>query len=204
MTETLCCLPANHVDTLGLGEGFTPLDSGAVERLLTSEQLWLGPRNWLETDERFRQLVSYMVVSFEDQVLVYRRTKKGGEGRLHGLLSLGVGGHVNIGDVSQEGEGIDPTATVFSACQRELGEEIRVPDGNFTGVLGIIKQSDNEVSRVHLGVVVGYRTPRPEVTVIDPGLTEARFVSPSALPALVQEMETWSASLVSFLVGAAR
>lgn len=199
MTETLVCVSREHVESLGLGEGFTALDADSVCRLLTPEAFWLGPRSHLETDEGFRQLVSYVVVRCRDLVLTYRRTPKGGESRLHGRISVGVGGHWNVGDVVHGQGAIDTLATQRRACERELDEEVRVSELDRTQIVGVIKETGNPVSRVHLGVVVECWVRHTDVTVLDPGLQEARFVNAAELQILAPEMETWSSSLMTYL-----
>lgn len=197
MTETLVCLAAEHVASLELLEGFTAIDPSLLDRLLLLDKLWLGPRPCLETDERFRQLVSYVVFRHASSVLVYRRAPKGGESRLHGLLSLGVGGHVNAADLVTEAGTVDLTATLHRACSREIAEEVHCDCVNSLQTIGVIKESATPVSRVHLGVVVECRLDRPDLRPLDPALVDARFVSVDELPQLASQMETWSSALIA-------
>lgn len=199
MTETLVCLASQHVESLQLAEGFTALGTDSIHQMFAPAHIWMGPRPELETDPRFRQLVSYVVVRYQDQVLTYRRAPKGGESRLHGRISLGVGGHWNVGDVVSADGAIDVMATQLCAFERELAEEIVVGSPERIQVVGVIKESGNPVSRVHLGVVVECWVPSTQVTILDPGLVEPQFVAVTALQALVPEMETWSSSLVMHL-----
>jgi predicted NUDIX family phosphoesterase len=199
MTETLVCLDKVHVDGLNLAEGFTALASTDLAKIFDPERIWLGPRGALETDERYRQLVSYVVVRWSDSVLIYRRTPKGGESRLHGRLSVGIGGHWNVSDVTSEDGAVEPMATLRRACERELAEEIECGSPERIQVVGVIKESANAVSRVHLGVVIECWLSSPRVSVRDHGICETRFVTASALASLAAEMETWSASLVPYL-----
>jgi predicted NUDIX family phosphoesterase len=199
MTETLVCLAARHVDSLGLAEGFSAVGPDVIERLFAVDQLWLGPRSWLETDESYRQLVSYVVFRHDRSVLVYRRTKKGGETRLHGCLSVGVGGHVNVTDVTSNGAAIDIAATLRRACAREAAEEIQCGHINRLDTVGVIMETITPVSRVHLGVVVECWLATPAVTLLDEGLVDARFVPAIDLAQLSDQMETWSSSLVAYL-----
>src|SRR5699024_9333875 len=54
-------------------------------------------RGDMEADPSYKQLISYVLIKSEqgDSTLVYRRLGGGGEERLHGLLSIGAGGHRN-------------------------------------------------------------------------------------------------------------
>jgi predicted NUDIX family phosphoesterase len=203
MTETLVCLAAQHVDALGLAEGFSVMRPDVIDRLFAVDALWLGPRSWLETDENYRQLVSYVTFRCERSVLVYRRTQKGGERRLHGRLSVGVGGHVNVTDVTSHDGAIDISATLKRACAREIAEELACGAIKKLQTVGVIKETATPVSRVHLGVVVECWLASPEVKLLDPGLTDAKFHPTSDLAQLVDQMETWSASLVAYLNQAA-
>jgi len=199
MTETLVCLSNLHVEALNLSEGFTQLSPEAIERMFDPSQIWLGPREALETDERYRQLVSYVVVRHGDQVLTYRRTPKGGESRLHGRVSVGVGGHWNVGDVFSTDGAIDAMATLRRAFDRELAEEIGTSTPERVQVVGVIKESGNAVSRVHLGVVIECWLPDTEVVVHDPGLIDPKFVARTDLSRMSDNMETWSSGLIAYL-----
>jgi predicted NUDIX family phosphoesterase len=199
MTETLLCLDAAYIQESGLAEGFTRLTAVEFDRLFAAERMWLGPRPRLEQDEAYRQLVSYVVFRHANSVLTYRRAPKGGESRLHGLLSIGVGGHVNISDVASTGGHIEILPTLQRACQRELAEELECGVMLNIETIGIIKESANAVSRVHLGVVVECQLETPHVKILDPGLSDARFVSLEELTQLTTQLETWSAALVAHL-----
>jgi predicted NUDIX family phosphoesterase len=199
MTETIVCLASRHVDAIGLTEGFTRVQSETLDSLFLAEQIWLGPRAHLETDETYRQLVSYVVFRHAHSVLVYRRTPKGGEARLHGRLSVGVGGHVNVTDVTSRDGAIDIMATLRRACAREIAEEVRCSEIARLETVGVIRESVNAVSRVHLGVVVECWLSTPDVDAIDPGLIDLHFAPVTDLALLANQMETWSQSLVTHL-----
>ena len=49
------------------------------------------PRPEMETDPAYKQIIPYVLVTRGAEAFVMQRLKKGGEQRLHGLLSLGVG-----------------------------------------------------------------------------------------------------------------
>lgn len=199
MTETLVCLPARHVDSIALPEGFSPLEPRLLDRLFVADALWLGPRNWLENDEGFRQLVSYVVFRHANDVLMYRRTSKGGETRLHGRISLGVGGHVNAADLVTKADVVDLKATIQRACEREIAEEVECGPIQLLETVGLIKESTSSVSRVHLGVVAVCWLNQPTLAVRDPGLVDTRFVPVAELRHLKDQMETWSACLIDYL-----
>ena len=55
-------------------------------------------RSLAEEDPSFKQLIPYAIIMSGGQVFKYRRGVKGGESRLHGLISVGVGGHISAVD----------------------------------------------------------------------------------------------------------
>lgn len=74
----------------------------------------------MEEDPSYKQLISYCLLENEHgEILVYERLSGGGEARLHGQSSIGVGGHMN--DVPGA-ESINEVLRVNA--QRELEEEV--------------------------------------------------------------------------------
>ena len=71
----------------------------------------------MSTDPSLKQIIPYAVVVSGGQVFRYFR-QGGGEARLLGLASVGVGGHINPID------GNDP---VRAGIDRELDEELVLP-----------------------------------------------------------------------------
>ena len=110
-------------------------------------------REEAEKNTEYRQIIPYCVVKHKENFLVYKRTKKGGEGRLHDKYSIGIGGHINPDD------GVEPMDAFTEAFSREIDEEIQFPDGmimdDFTiNGKGILYDPSNDVGKVHLGYVV--------------------------------------------------
>src|SRR5688572_3846683 len=60
-----------------------------------------------EETPAWKQAIPYCVVADEERVLLMKRRAKGGEARLHGKLSIGVGGHINPIDGSDDARGED-------------------------------------------------------------------------------------------------
>ena len=51
-----------------------------------------------ETDATIKQIIPYLVLRDGDRIFLMKRTRAGGDARLHELYSVGVGGHLNPGD----------------------------------------------------------------------------------------------------------
>lgn len=198
--------------------GFTPIDDGgaAIRRMLHPSWVWVGPRNQLEMNPNWRQLVSYAVVMRGDRVLIARRNSASNETRLRGSLSIGFGGHVSIGDVypmsprSSDLCYIDADGADGRAVRRELAEELifRVAvTSKFVEYerAGVVYDNTSEVSCVHVGLVTWVHLRYPtngdleDVGALDRGLSELRWVRRCELPGCMQEFESWSRMIAGYL-----
>jgi predicted NUDIX family phosphoesterase len=107
-----------------------------------------APRPQLEEDPNFVQLIAYAILRHrDDSVWTYQRT--GGDSRLHGRKSVGVGGHVD--DADNLG---DTVLTARAALIRELTEELQIPPPAVPELpIGWISEQESAVGRVHIGLV---------------------------------------------------
>lgn len=144
-------------DTLFNGEahafnGFISKDDNRYKEIVKSfGDFEVKRRGDMEEDPSYKQLISYCIITNSDETLVYKRLEGGGEARLHGLLSIGVGGHMN--DVESE-ESINGKLRVNAA--RELEEEVGLSadDVRNIEIHGLINDDDNEVGKVHIGLIL--------------------------------------------------
>ena len=120
----------------------------------SSQSPRLVSRALCETDESLVQLLPYLTLTHEDRhtgdnfVFVYSRGGGGGESRLHGKLSLGIGGHV---ENYTPGQDLWP-ALIEDACrefEEEVGYNYPTCGPEFTHM---IYDPTNPVGRVHLGL----------------------------------------------------
>ncbi len=104
-------------------------------------------RNLAENNTKYKQIIPYVVLKDGEDFIVYKRTNKQSEDRLHNKYSLGVGGHINLEDKA-------PTAlgTILNGMLRELSEEFDVVLHDFKYV-GLLNYEGSSVSEVHLGVI---------------------------------------------------
>lgn len=89
-------------------------------------------------------------------VLLVQRTRRGGEARLHGSWTIGLGGHIEPVDADRlDRARIDPKAFFQAALQRELDEELVLPEAPLppAELLGLINDDSTEVGSVHAGLV---------------------------------------------------
>ncbi|MBO3077339.1 NUDIX domain-containing protein [Mammaliicoccus vitulinus] len=150
-------------------------------------------RGDMEEDPSYKQLISYCILENEnDEVLVYERLTGGGEGRLHGLSSIGVGGHMN--DV--------PGATnveevIRENAARELEEEVGLnkQDVENMELIGFINDDQNEVGKVHIGIVFKLKVDKESVEAIETDTLKINWVNQSEL-SHNENYETWSSLII--------
>jgi len=113
------------------------------------EKAFFVERRKAETDPSLKQLIPYTLVLHPptERIFLMKRLPAQGEARLHGKLSVGVGGHIN--PVDQEG-GRDP---LEGGLRRELEEEVLLSGEERIEFLGILNDDSNPVGAVHLGLV---------------------------------------------------
>lgn len=128
---------------------------------LLHENIEVMRRGDAESNPKFKQPITYAVLRRGNKIFTYSRLKGGGESRLHGQLSIGVGGHMNkIDDTESFKE------TLIVNLQRELDEEVDIRgNSDSTRILGFINDDSDDVGQVHLGVL--FLIDLPEKTSLD-------------------------------------
>lgn len=156
-------------------------------------------RRWAEQDSSLKQIIPYTIVTDGESVLSLRRLDKGGERRLHGKLSIGVGGHIN--PVDREAAPRHGDDLIAAGAWREIEEELYIPEDAKMKVVGLVNDESNPVGSVHLGVVhVAKVADVSCVKVKERDQLEGSFVSAGEIKKRAADpealMETWS-SLVA-------
>ncbi len=151
--EQVLCVYRAVVERLRPWTGWTDFDQGLWNQVQSGVTL-IKRSAELEADTTMLQIVVYGVVSYDDsdgdlRTLVYRRGNPGSESRLHGKLTLGVGGHVNRDDLI-----LGKDTIIRSAMLRELKEELGLTPRNSGALdeIGILFDSQaTGVNAVHIG-----------------------------------------------------
>ena len=151
-------------------------------------------RGDMEEAPSYKQLVSYVIIKSDrdDSTLVYKRLDGGGEARLHGLLSIGVGGHMN--DVP-ESDDINDKLSVNA--KRELAEEVGL-EGEAVKemeIMGLINDDDNEVGKVHIGLVLSVKVDPSIVASKEVDTLELNWEADENLP-VMSPYESWSELII--------
>lgn len=139
------------------------------------------PRDEVERDPSRKQVIPYVVVRDGRRIFLMRRTRAGGDERLHDRYSIGVGGHVNPGD-----------ADLAGGLRREWAEEIEAGFEPDFAPLGLLNDDTTEVGAVHLGFVFMVDAAGRPVAVRETHKLEGWFAAPEEIRAVHDHLETWS------------
>ena len=146
--ERVLCFERKLLEELGVFQGLSLDVEKYLPAVTSSSRLVYLNRSEAEQDKRFKQLIPYVLLICKGRILRYRRGQGGQETRLHGLYSVGVGGHI-----SEEDHGLFSTCHGYhEGMRRELMEEVAVEEVNESAV-AVINDDSTEVGCVHFGVV---------------------------------------------------
>src|SRR6188472_3968564 len=95
-----------------------------------------------EEDPTHKKVIPYLVLRDGERWFLMRRTKAGGDARLHDRFSIGVGGHLNPGDGDLAG-----------GLRREWHEELEAAFEPEFRLIGLLNDDTTDVGSVHLGAV---------------------------------------------------
>lgn len=153
---------------------------------LIQSQGFFMERPAAEVDESHLQIIPYILIARGDTYFMVTRLNTQGEARLHGKVSLGIGGHLNPED---------GTPPFWNGFARELSEEVLVtcPHPGPIFPLGIILDNATPVGRVHCGVALRLELgPDDTVEVVEVDKMEGDWATPDAISAVYDRLESWS------------
>jgi len=139
-----------------------------------------------EENAAFKQPICYVAIvnPAMRKVFAYPRTPQGGDPRIHGKWSWGMGGHV---------EPCDTGNPLHASMLRELQEEITFTPASTPRPLGYINYEDSPISSVHFGMLYVVET-ASGVKLNEDAHAQGRFLSLEELKSLCStaDVEDWS------------
>ena len=162
-------------------------------------------RGDMEEDMTYLQPIPYTVIKQGDKYFTYTRLEGGGESRLYGKSSIGIGGHMNH---IEDAWNFEHLLAVNNS--RELEEEVFIRDENGeeidyhydlakdSVITGLMYNQKTEVDSLHLGVLNIISI--PEDWTVEPKETdtlEGKFLTKEEIQEL--DLENWTASALSVL-----
>jgi predicted NUDIX family phosphoesterase len=147
------------------------------------------PRHEVEEDTAWKQVIPYLALFDGERLFLMRRTKAGGDVRLHERYSIGIGGHINPGDGGP-----------LAGLRREWSEELAADFVPEFRPLGVLNDDEDPVGAVHLGLVFSADAAGRPVTIRETDKLEGSFATFDEVASVADRLETWSSLLFDFLV----
>jgi predicted NUDIX family phosphoesterase len=184
--EHVLVIPTEVFHQVGHFQGFSSDIDRYLEIILDPIHASYRPRNEMEEDPSFKQLIPYCVFRCDGHIFSYQRGTDQGESRLHAKRSVGVGGHVSTLDLNGEG------SPYQEGMKREIEEEVHLESGWTETCVGLINDDETEVGKVHLGIVHIFDLDNPKVAPREKSMINAGFAPPEQLVRDLDQFETWS------------
>lgn len=184
--EQVLVVPTLLFHEIGHFQGFREEIEPYMKTLLDPMHTSYRPRDEMEEDLSYKQLIPYCIFVHDGNVFNYRRGTAQGESRLHSKRSVGVGGHICTLDKDGKNH------AYMEGMEREIDEEILIKGGYQSKCVGLINDDETEVGKVHLGIVHIFELEQAKVSPKEASMLEAGFSSPEELLSEQDQFETWS------------
>ena len=205
MNELVLAVSREALD-VGTTSGIFPIDLNSID----SEAYALLPRHIADNKsdssvalgKLFPQILGYVqLVNEQGEILSYAR--KGKEKGLHGLRSIGVGGHVSHEELvtaiyrSDEPTQLPKlTELIQLGLRRELFEEVGIDIGTYMEANQLLVSDSNITSHVHVGLPMQLNVVESDIILEDSEFLDARWISIEELKATVDIYEPWSQLII--------
>ncbi|HEX7490912.1 MAG TPA: NUDIX domain-containing protein [Candidatus Limnocylindrales bacterium] len=134
-----------------------------------------------EQDPALKQIIPYLVLRDGDRIFLMKRTRAGGDARLHDHYTIGVGGHLNPGD-----------DWVLGGLAREWREELNADFLPEFSLFGLLNDDTVDVGLHHMGVVYLADARGRPVSVRETHKLSGSFEELAVVRSVYDRMETWS------------
>jgi predicted NUDIX family phosphoesterase len=148
------------------------------------------PRSEAEADETWKQVIPYLLLRDRDRIFLMRRSRAGGDARIHDRWTIGIGGHVNPED-----------GDIAAGLRREWAEELAADWEPEPTLVGLLNDDSVAIGRVHLGVVFVAETRGRPVAIRETHKLSGVLVMPAQVRTVYEHLETWSQLLFDHLEG---
>lgn len=173
----------------GAWQGLQAVDYHRYAQLIAEKKEFL-PRSLMETDPTYKQIIPYLIFTYQHRFFLMQRQAKASETRLQNKYSFGIGGHLREEDIKNK--------DIVAWSQREFHEEIDYAGSCKVESLGIINDDSNPVGQVHAGFVFLLHGTSPAIRVKEE-LKSGTLLTLEECSAYYDQMETWSQLVFDFL-----
>jgi len=191
-TEHVLCVTRAEVFPDGAWHGFVDTELDRVQKVIRERSFFML-RSDVEDDPSYQQIIPYVVFRHHGRYLLTRRLRASSEKRLRQQYSLGIGGHINPGD-------LDAGDPIADGLKREWEEEVDY-QGHFEArLLGLLNDESSPVSKVHLAVVFLLDGDTPEISIRETDKLAGELLTLQEMRIHYLEMESWSQMVYDRLV----
>ena len=183
-SEQVLCVKREDIFPDGAWHGFVSEGLERHQAVIREHHVFM-PRADVEDDPNYQQIIPYVVFRHDDRYFLTHRLRASSERRLRKQYSLGLGGHINPGDL----EGGDP---IQDGLKREWEEEV-IYEGSFEAhLIGLLNDESSPVSKVHLGVVFLVDGDKPEIAIRETDKLAGELLTLNEMRIYYLGMESWS------------
>lgn len=179
----------------GFKNGITPISEDEMSKMIKDG--FFVYRKDAEYNPDYLQIIPYVLIKHKDEYFTV--TRIGGEERLIGKISLGMGGHINPEDMPSSEEG--NLGILHNNIYRELEKEELHIDMSLTkeltlqGLIMFIHPTDI-VSQDHIGAFYLLDTDDSNVSIKESDKLVGDFLPKEDLIALVDKSESWTRIII--------
>ena len=196
--EQILIVDRKVVEQIGMFQGLVFDVDSYLSKIFAQGVAHFMPRSQAEQNPDYKQLIPYVIMTYNGKYLSYIRGTRAGEKRLVGNRSIGIGGHINPVDDMPLFDS-DFYETYLAAVEREVDEEVSVETSHTDSIVALLNDESNEVGRVHLGIVHYWVLDAPKVSKKEQMITKMAFMTPAELQEVEDTLETWSGLCLSQL-----
>jgi predicted NUDIX family phosphoesterase len=143
--EQVLVVPSATIFAQGQWQGFLMDRAQDFIDLIKAHHQWL-PRNQVEHDPDFQQIIPWAVFRVGDRYLELKRTQEGSHSRLYSKYTLGIGGHVIRSELNQD-------LNLADWINRKFHEEVHYEGQIHISPLGVVNDNVDELGKGHFGMV---------------------------------------------------
>lgn len=149
-------------------------------------------RSIAETDQTYKQIISYLIFTFDGQLFVMQRKPKPNEPALANKLSIGIGGHMTQADIQGQ--------TLFDWVSREFEEEVSYEGNLQMRTIGFLNDDSNEVGQRHLGLVILLKGDNGNIAIHGNEHKSGQLMSMEECFEKLDQFESWSQIVLQALL----
>lgn len=190
LDEKILVIPAKKLFPETPVTGFCHMEDFEHYADLISSHKEFQSRIEMEADERYKQVIPYLIFKYQNKFFLMQRKSSASEQRLKNMYTLGIGGHIREEDIAGK--------NIIEWAKREFEEEIDYKGAYTIQSLGIINDESNAVGKVHTGFAFIMHGTSDQIK-IRSELKQGMLVTLEECEQYYESMETWSQLAFKYL-----